>query len=81
MIINKLQFITNYLDVGFVLSFYYSIYNVVLKTQKNDKKRPNNIDYEVPDFKKKKLNQHNNSDPIINDDNETNVVLYLIVVL
>jgi hypothetical protein len=56
MIINKLQFITNYLDVGFVLSFYYSIYNVVLKTQKNDKKRPNNIDYEVPDFKKKKLN-------------------------
>jgi hypothetical protein len=55
MIINKLQFITNYLDVGFVLSFYYSVYNIVLKTQKNDKKRTNNIDYEVSDFKKKKI--------------------------
>jgi hypothetical protein len=43
MIINKLQFITNYLDVGFIVRFQqiasYYIYNVILKLQKNDKKR------------------------------------------
>ena len=61
MIFNKLQLITNYLDVGFIVRFYclltyslqisscslaYSvriascyIYNVILKFQKNDKKR------------------------------------------
>jgi hypothetical protein len=61
MIINKLQFITNYLEIGFFVGFYClltyskqitsclqacskilascSIYNVILKFQKNDKKR------------------------------------------
>ena len=50
MIINKLQLITNYLDIGFVVGFCCSlaysarivsctIYNVILKFQKNDKKR------------------------------------------
>ena len=61
MIFNKLQLITNYLDVGFVVGFCCSlvysvciancllaysariascsIYNVILKFQKNDKKR------------------------------------------
>jgi hypothetical protein len=50
MIINKLQLITNYLDVGFIVRLYcslayslqmsnYSIYNAMLKLQKNDKKR------------------------------------------
>jgi hypothetical protein len=55
MIINNLQIITNYLDVGYVFNFYCSIYNIVLKLQKNDKKRTNNIDYEAPDSKKKKI--------------------------
>jgi hypothetical protein len=39
MIFNKLQLITNYLDVGFIVGFCCSIYNVILKFQKNDKKR------------------------------------------
>ncbi len=50
MIFNKLQLITNYLDVGFVVGFCCSlvysariascsIYNVILKFQNNDKKR------------------------------------------
>jgi hypothetical protein len=50
MIINKLQLITNYVDVDFIVGFWCSltyrlpfaicsIYNVILKLQKNDKKR------------------------------------------
>jgi hypothetical protein len=50
MIINKLQLITNYLDVGFIVRFYClleyikqiascSLDNVILKFKKNDKKR------------------------------------------
>jgi hypothetical protein len=50
MIINKLQLITNYLNVDFIvayikqiasclLTYSCSIYNVMLKLQKNDKKR------------------------------------------
>jgi hypothetical protein len=43
MIINKLQLITNYLDVGFIVRFQQIascyIYNLILKLQKNDKKR------------------------------------------
>lgn len=50
MIFNKLQLITNYLDVGFIVGFYCllayikqiascSLDNVILKFQKNDKKK------------------------------------------
>jgi hypothetical protein len=64
MIINKLQLITNYLDVGFIVWFYCSlansfriasccIYNVMLKLQKNDKKRHICCIYHNNDSRKK----------------------------
>ena len=52
MIINKLQLITNYLDVEFLFSFYFCIYNVILKLQKNNRKR--NLCYCDRDTRKKK---------------------------